>query len=67
MIKARYTGVSNELIQSGKVYKIKTRSVMWNGKPLLRVAFGESFRYWVHYGSLESFLKYWRVEAVYHE
>lgn len=27
MIKARYTGVDNELLQSGKVYKIKTISV----------------------------------------
>ena len=33
MIKARYIGVDNELLQSGKVYKIKTISVMWNGKP----------------------------------
>lgn len=41
MIKARYIGVDNELLQSGKVYKIKTISVMWNGKPRLRVAFGE--------------------------
>lgn len=32
----------------------------------LRVAFGERFRYWVHYGSLEEFLKRWKVEAVYH-
>lgn len=56
MIKARYIGVDNELLQSGKVYKIKTISVMWNGKPRLRVAFGERFRYWVHYGSLEEFL-----------
>ena len=30
MIKARYIGVDNELLQSGKVYKIKTISVMWN-------------------------------------
>lgn len=67
MIKARYTGISNELLQSGKVYKIKTNSVMWNGKPRLRVAFGERFRYWLHYDRLESFLKYWRIEAVYHE
>ena len=37
MIKARYIGVDNELLQSGKVYKIKTISVMWNGKPRLRV------------------------------
>lgn len=37
-----------------------------NGKPRLRVAFGERFRYWVHYGSLEEFLKRWKVEAVYH-
>lgn len=59
-------GVDNELLQSGKVYKIKTISVMWNGKPRLRVAFGERFRYWVHYGSLEEFLKRWKVEAVYH-
>lgn len=68
MIKARYIGVDNELLQSGKVYKIKTISVMWmwNGKPRLRVAFGECFRYWVHYGSLEEFLKRWKVEAVYH-
>ena len=66
MIKARYIGVDNELLQSGKVYKIKTISVMWNGKPRLRVAFGERFRYWVHYGSLEEFLKRWKVEAVYH-
>lgn len=29
MIKARYIGVDNELLQSGKVYKIKTISVMW--------------------------------------
>ena len=57
MIKARYIGVDNELLQSGKVYKIKTISVMWNGKPRLRVAFGERFRYWVHYGSLEEFLR----------
>lgn len=57
MIKARYIGVDNELLQSGKVYKIKTISVMWNGKPRLRVAFGERFRYWVHYGSLEEFLE----------
>ena len=27
MIKARYIGVDNELLQSGKVYKIKTISV----------------------------------------
>lgn len=66
MIKARYIGVDNELLQSGKVYKIKTISVMWNGKPRLRVAFGERFRYWVYYGSLEEFLKRWKVEAVYH-
>lgn len=67
MIKARYTGVDNELLQSGKVYEIKTSSVIWNGKPRLRVAFGERFRYWVHYASLESFLKFWEVEAVYSE
>lgn len=67
MIKARYIGVDNELLQSGKVYKIKTLTTMWNGKPRLRVCFGERFRYRVHYGSLESFLKYWKVEAVYHE
>lgn len=66
MIKARYIGVDNELLQSGKVYKIKTISVMWNGKPRLRVVFGERFRYWVHYSSLEEFLKRWKVEAVYH-
>lgn len=28
MIKARYIGVDNELLQSGKVYKIKTISVI---------------------------------------
>lgn len=67
MIKARYIGVSNEILQYGKVYKIKTSSVMWHGKPRLRVAFGERFRYWVHYSNLESFLKCWKVEAVYHE
>ena len=42
------------------------QELMWNGKPRLRVAFGERFRYWVHYGSLEEFLKRWKVEAVYH-
>ena len=67
MIKARYTGVDNELLQSGKVYKIKTSSVIWNGKPRLRVAFGDRFRYWIHYSSLENFLKYWKVEVVYRE
>ena len=67
MIKARYTGVDNDLLQSGKVYEIKTSSIMWNGKPMLRVSFGERFRYCNHYNSLERFLKHWRVEAVYRE
>lgn len=67
MIKAEYKGVSNECLQSGKVYEIKTSSVMWNGKPRLRVAFGKRFRYWIHYYSLEEFCKYWRVRAVYRE
>ena len=62
MIEAIYTGVDNDILQSGKVYRISTSSVMWNGKPKLRVAFGERFRYWLHYDSLEIFLKYWRVE-----
>lgn len=67
MIKARYLGVSNELLQHGKVYEIKTHTILWNGKPMLRVSFGERFRYCNHYNSLERFLKHWRVEAVYHE
>ena len=37
MIKARYIGVDNELLQSGKVYKIKTISVMWNGSGFCRI------------------------------
>lgn len=67
MIKAEYKGVSNDLLHSGKVYKIKTSSVLWYGKPRLRVAFGERFRYWVHYRDLEEFCKYWKVRAVYSE
>lgn len=66
MIKAKFLGVSNDLLQYGKEYEIKTQCVIWNGKPRLRVAFGERFRYWVHYGSLEGFLKCWKVRAVYH-
>lgn len=66
MIRARYIGVDNELLTNGRSYEIKTVTTMWNGKPRLRVAFGERFRYWVHYDSLEKFLKSWRVEAVYH-
>lgn len=66
MIKAKYLGVDNQLLNHGKVYPIKTYCVFWEGKPRLRVSFGDSFRYWVHYKSLEDFLKYWKVEAVYH-
>lgn len=43
MIKARYIGVDNELLQSGKVYKIKTISVMWNGKPQIKSSFWRAF------------------------
>ncbi len=66
MIKARYLGVDNQLLQHGKLYPLKTHCVLWEGKPSLRVRFGESFCYWVHYTSLESFLKSWKVEVVYH-
>lgn len=67
MIKARYTGVNNPLLQNGKAYEIKTATIMWNGKPMLRVSFGERFRYCNHYPNLERFLKHWRIEAVYSE
>lgn len=66
MIKAKYLGVSNDLLQHGKVYEIKTYCTIWSGKPRLRVNFGERFRYCVHYEGLEKFLKYWRIEGVYH-
>ena len=63
-ISARYIGESNRLLQRGDIYKIKTVSVIWGATPRLRVAFGERFRYWVHYRNLEDFLKYWKVEDV---
>lgn len=66
MIKAKYTGVSNDLLVSGRNYEIKTQAIIWNGKPRLRVAFGERFRYQLHYPSLEVFLKNWRIVGVYH-
>ena len=61
MIKAKFIGESNVLIQTGDICKIKTSIAMWEGKPRLRVSFGERFRYWVHYSSVEDFLKYWEV------
>ena len=39
MIKARYIGADNELLQHGKLYEIKTLTTVWNGKPRLRVSF----------------------------
>ena len=65
MIKARYNGVDNDLLQSGKSYEIKTEEIIWHGKPRLRVSFGERFRHCVHYASLEQFLKSWRIVGVY--
>jgi hypothetical protein len=67
MIMARYLGVSNEILQHGKMYQIKTHCINWQGKAYLEVSFGERFRYCVRYGSLEGFLKYWKVEVIYHE
>lgn len=67
MIKARYLGVDNPLLQHGNVYKIKTTTILWKGSPRLRVSFGERFRYCNHYPNLERFLKQWRIEAVYSE
>lgn len=67
MIYAMYIGEDNPLLQNGEVYKIMTSSAIWGGTPSLRVAFGERFRYWVHYRNLEDFLKYWKVEDVYSE
>lgn len=59
MIKARYIGVDNELLQSGKVYPIKTRCT--GNKLVVSVRV-----YKFEYNSLEEFLKRWKVEAVYH-
>lgn len=67
MIKAEYLGVSNDLLQSGESYEIRTRCILWKGRPMIEVMFGERFRYCVHYGSIETFLKYWKVRAVYNE
>lgn len=66
MIKARYLGVTNQTLTHDRAYPIQTYCVIWEGKPRLRVCYGERFKCWVHYKSLESFLKSWKVEAVYH-
>ena len=66
MIKAKYIGVDNPLLQSGKAYEIKTKCISAKGVPKLEVSFGERFRYCVRYKDLETFLKYWKVVGVYH-
>lgn len=66
MIKAKYIGVDNDLLQHGKVYEIKTHCIKWEGKSKLEVCFGERFRYRVLFDSLEKFLKFWRIVGVYH-
>jgi len=66
LIKAKYIGVDTGVLQSGKVYEIKTKCVsMGAGAPRLEVSFGERFRYCVWYRDLEIFLKFWKVVGVY--
>lgn len=58
MVKAEYLGISEDPLQSGRVYKISTKC---KGNKLIVTARGVK-RY---YPSLEQFLKEWKVRAVY--
>lgn len=59
MVKARYIGVDDGDILSGKVYKIST--VCSNGYLVVTARNSK-----LKYKNLEQFLKSWKVEAVYH-
>lgn len=65
MIKAKFLGVDNGILKSGKDYEIKAYCVICDGKPKLRVIYGKQIKYKAHYESLEEFLKSWRVKGVY--
>lgn len=59
MIKAEYLGISEEPLQSGRVYKISTRCT---GNKMVVSVRGVKRCYFC----LEQFLKEWKVRAVYH-
>lgn len=59
MIKAEYLGISEEPLQSGRVYKISTRCT--GNKMVVSVRGVKRC-----YSCLEQFFKEWKVRAVYH-